>query len=646
VALWLGRGWYVRGHPGVVHDGPLVRAQFDIDDGEVKLGTDESWKVHGSPITPLGKGTAFGDYGGEHYDAAMEIPGWNTATFNDSGWDWATVVDTPHTITAAQMVEPNRIIETLKPVKVEENPAGAWLIDMGKNYVGWLELNLPAYTAAGANMKIEYADWTPTPDHWGTFNQRDEYVTRRGAQTIRERFNYHGFRYAHVTGLQHAPAAADVKGLAIRTGYDRASEFESSNELLNQLYRTVTWTWQCLSLGGYVVDCPTRERLGYGGDSGTSIETGLLNFDSGALYNRWSDIWRDAQETQSGDVPYTAPNYPDQGGGGPMWSGFIVTLPWQVYQQYGDRRVLSKNYPAIQKWLAFADSKTVNHILEPYVSVGIRQPQWNYLGDWVTPQREGVTDGARDPVGGRFINNCHYLYTLQLAAKIAAILGKPGDAAMYRERADTLSRTLQERFYDPAKGIYATGEQPYLALPLLLHITPPELRDRVRKTLEQTIVVKDHGHIDAGMHGTYFLLKELMADDRNDLIYTIATQTTYPSWGDMLGQGATTIWESWSGGSHIHDCLLSIGTWFVEGIGGIRMDETDPGFRHFIVKPAVVGDLTFAKTRYRSIHGWIASAWRIENGAMHLEVTVPPGTTATVYTRKGPVEVGSGHYVW
>jgi hypothetical protein len=274
-------------------------------------------------------------------------------------------------------------------------------------------------------------------------------------------------------------------------------------------------------------------------------------------------------------------------------------------------------------------------------------PQWNYLGDWVTPKREGVTDAAREPVGTRFINNCHYLYTLQLAAKIAAILGRSEDAAVYRDRAATLARVLQEKFYDPAKGLYATGEQPYLALPLLLHVTPPELHDAVMKTLEQTILVKNRGHIDAGMHGTYFLLKELMAEDRNDLIYAIASQTNYPGWGDMLRQGATTIWEDWSGtGSHIHDCLLSIGTWFVEGIGGIRMDESAPGFRHFIIKPGVVGGLTFARARYRSIHGWIASEWRVENGAIHLEVTVPPGTTAKVYTGKGPVEVGAGHYVW
>jgi alpha-L-rhamnosidase len=314
-----------------------------------------------------------------------------------------------------------------------------------------------------------------------------------------------------------------------------------------------------------------------------------------------------------------------------MWCGFVVTMPWQSYLQYGDRRALEINYPMMQKWLAFAESKTVNHILEPYVSYGIRMPQWNYLGDWVTPRRPGSPDLARHPVSARFINNLHYLYTLQLATRIAEVLDRPQDARLYRERAATLSNTLHEKFWNPETGVYATGEQPYLAFPLLVKVTPPELRPRLMKTLEQTILEKNKGHIDAGMHGAYFLLKYLMEQDRNDLIFTMANQTTYPSWGDMLRQGATTIWENWSGGSHIHDCLISIGSWFIQGVGGIRIDENAPGFQRFDIKPGVVGDLTFARTKYRSIRGEIASDWRIDNGTLKLDVTVPPGTSATVW---------------
>jgi hypothetical protein len=314
-----------------------------------------------------------------------------------------------------------------------------------------------------------------------------------------------------------------------------------------------------------------------------------------------------------------------------MWSGFCVTLPWHVYSQYGDQRILESNYPTIQKWLAFAESKTRDQILEPYVSYGIRMPRWNYLGDWVTPRRPGGGDDpARNPVAARFINNCHYLYTLQLAAKIASVLNRNADAARYHNMAANLALVLHERFFHPEIDSYATGEQAYLAFPLLLGVVPAERRDGVLRRLVQTIRVKNGGHVDTGMHGTYFMLKFLMQEGRNDLIYEMASKTTYPSWGYMLNQGATTFWENWSGGSHIHDTLISIGSWFIQGIGGIRIDEKSPGFSHFFVKPAPVGDLKYATTRYRCIHGWIASAWRIEDGLLHLGVTVPAGTTATV----------------
>ena len=100
----------------------------------------------------------------------------------------------------------------------------------------------------------------------------------------------------------------------------------------------------------------------------------------------------------------------------------------------------------------------------------------------------------------------------------------------------------------------------------------------------------------------------------------------------MLDQGATTIWEDWSGSmSHIHDTLISVGSWFIQGIGGIRIDEKSPGFRHFLIKPGIVGDLTFAHASYRSPYGKIASNWRLKRGLLHMDVTVPPGSTATVY---------------
>jgi len=163
-------------------------------------------------------------------------------------------------------------------------------------------------------------------------------------------------------------------------------------------------------------------------------------------------------------------------------------------------------------------------------------------------------------------------------------------------------------------------------------VVPPELRGAVMRELEDSIRVKDRGHINAGMHGTYFLLRLLTQEDRSDLVYEMASKRDFPGWGYMLEQGATTAWEDWEGnGSRIHDTLISLGGWFFQGIGGIRIDESAPGFRHFTIRPALVGKLTFARSRYRSPYGTIICDWRREKGMLRLKATVPPGSTATLH---------------
>ena len=663
VALWLGRGWYVKGHPGVIHDGPLVRAQVDISfpkGANTQIITDDTWKVRESPITPLGRGTAFGDYGGERHDTARELAGWNQTDLDDSGWQAAASFEPPKVVTAAQMVEPNRVMETIKAVRVDAWPHGGWVIDMGRNFTGWFEIKLPAM-AKGSTVKLEYSDQKepdkPAPGAKAsrsgnqsafpnTFNQRDEVIGNDDALTFRSRFNYHGFRYVRVMGTDTAPDVAGATGYLIRTAYERAGEFTSSSDLLNQIYQLVTRTYEALTLGGYVVDCPTRERLGYGGDAGTSMETGMFNFSVGSLYNRWLSNWRDAQDPESGSLPHTAPNYPNQGGGGPMWGGMVVTLPWQMYLQYGDKGVLDANYVMIRQWLDYLASETTGDLLLRHKSHAMSMQTWNFLGDWLTPKGSFRGDSP-DPRPAQLINSVHYVYQLQTASKIANTLGKKSDSAAYSARADAVSKAIHQNFYNPADHSYGNGDSVQEAFPLLVGVVPPELRSGVTEKLDNVIRVQNGGHLDTGMHGTYFLIKYLMEADRNDLIHTMTNTKEYPGWGYMLANGATTSWEGWTGQSHIHDTLLSIGAWFTEGLAGIRSDGESPGFKHFVIKPAVVGDLTFAKAKYRSIHGDIVSDWRIEKGMFRLQVTIPPGTTATVFLPgKAGVETAPGTHLF
>jgi len=633
IALWLGRGWNSQQMPIEVYNNPPVRAQAEITlaGGQmVQVATDLSWKSHPSPIVPVGR-MLFGDYGGEQYDSRQEMPGWNRVGLDEAGWQGVRIMDAVAPRMAAQMMPPNRIQETIEPAAVEELADGVYQIDMGRNYVGWFALKI-RNGQAGQTVRIEYGDKIFPDGRLQSYSQRDEYILGDAPeQTFCQRFNYHAFRWVRISGLTARPEPADARGYFIHTDYEPVSEFSCSNELLNWIYQTVNRTYRCLTIGGYVVDCPHRERLGYGGDSGTSVETAMMNFDVAPYYTKWLADWRDTQDPNTGEVPHTAPPV-YAAGGGPAWGGVCVTFPWELYRYYGDTRILEISYPTIQKWLAFLETKTKDQILEPYIAMGQDSLTWSFLGDWVAPGYGQGPETRVDDVSTLLFNNCYYLYNVQLAAKIAAVLGKKEDAAAYEAKSQTLKQAIHARFYNAEKQIYANGEQAYLTMPLLFGVVPDELKAGVMNRLVEDIEVTRKGHLHAGIHGMYFMFKLFSRENREDLLYQMVNQTTFPGWGFMREQGATTIWEEWNGdNSQIHDTLLSAGSWFLSGPGGIRPDDSRPGFQHFIIKPALVGDLTSAQASYDSLYGTIRSRWEKKGDSFSLEVQVPVNATATVY---------------
>ncbi len=636
IALWLGRGWAAH-KPYRLPRGAMAKAQLEVTlaaGKTVRVATDATWKWHSTPITYLGN-WRWGDCGGERYDATQELPGWNAPDLDDSAWAPAGVFDPPVRVLSAQMVEPDRIIETLRPVGSRELAPGVYVIDMGRNYTGWLEI--PLGGSRGQTIQLDYSERPVEKPGTQTFRQYDQYVPRgQGKEVFRNRFNYHAFRWVTVSGLKQPPDLSGVKGYAIHSDYKRVGRFECSEKLFNRIYETVLWTYRCLSLGGYVVDCPHRERLGYGAEGQVAIDTALYGFDHGALFTKWMADWRDVQDPKTGQVPHTAPTY--IGGGGPAWGGIVVTLPWQCYLQYGDKRILETNYPMMQAYLRWLQSKSEKHILRPFGG------KWDFLADWVAPGRNVAPDWTWTPEPLRiFFNSCYMAYVTRLTANIAAVLGKDDDAAAYRQQADAINRAVHGAYFDASKAGYVNGEQPYLAFALLTNTVPPASREKVIDNLQHAILVTRKGHVNAGVLGTYFLLKCLTQANRSDLIYPMVGQTTYPSWGHMLDKGATTIWERWNGdASRNHTSFLSVGAWFIEGLAGIRTDPAAPGFKHFFVRPAVLGNLKFARAEYQSIRGLIASRWQIDGGHFSLTVDVPTKDRAAVRESDKPAERSQG----
>ena len=631
IGLWLGSGWSTLNNYQL-KDGAMVLAQLEADlpgGARLRLVTDADWKTHDSPITATDTfNPHFVDpqcFGGEIYDATLDQPNWCQPNLDEAGWLPAKEFPPQPQTVSAEMIEPNRLMDTLKPIAITHPTNGVVRIDFGRSFAGWV--NIPLCGTNGQKITLEYSEREKEDC---TYNQRDTYICAgRAGERFQNHFNYRAFRWVTVRGLDELPATNEITGRLVRTAYRVAGNFECSDPLMNQIYQACQWTFQSLSLGGYTVDCPHRERLGYGGDAHVVCETGLSRFDLGAFYTKWVMDWRDCQEP-SGEMPHTAPQY--GGGGGPSWGGICVVLPWDLYLREGDRGILETSYPSIKKWLAFLETESSDNLLRPFTSVSTPgQPQWSFLGDWLAPHR-GQEPGERvDDNTVLFFNNCYWLLNLDLAAQIADVLGHGDDAAHYRTRQVEIRRTVQAQFFNATNNSYANGEQPYLVFPLITGVTPPELRPRVQKQLIRTILETDKGYINSGGYGTWLLFNYLTANDGNDLIYGMVSQTNHPSWGYMLAQGATTIWEEWNGNnSRLHSTQLSVGNWFSEGIAGIRPDPSHPGYKRFLVNPAPVGNLTYARASFESPYGLICSEWRIENGSFKLDLQVPPNSSALV----------------
>jgi alpha-L-rhamnosidase len=249
-----------------------------------------------------------------------------------------------------------------------------------------------------------------------------------------------------------------------------------------------------------------------------------------------------------------------------------------------------------------------------------------WLGDWL--EVDGGGRSTRAPIVQT--STAAYCYYAQILSRAAEILGKPEDARRYSELSDRIRARFNQRFLDPATGLYAPDSQTAQVLPLYLGIAPEDKRDLIVQRLVENIHARKD-HLSAGFVGYLYLLYGLTAAGRTDLAYTIATQPDYPGWANMLKDGGTTLWEAWNGNAYNFSSLGAVDAWFYQALAGINPDPQAPGFDHTILRPGVVGDLTWVRAHYDSVHGRIAVDWRREGGRLHLRVTVPANTTATVY---------------
>ena len=656
IAVWMGLGWHqVRN--GNTHGSPILRAQLSVvtPSGPIEIGTDASWRTKESCITQIGSWT-WSNFGGERFDAREFNEDWNQTGFDDSQWVGAQEIPAPQVEHSWQACESPRLSDPIKPTEIRPLQNGKWVVDFGRPLTGWMRLKMHNLKV-GQEVQIQYADiddnrnnerklaYQINSDGFQDFNQKDIFISAgKGAETFCSRFNYHSFRYAVIAGLDHAPSVSDAEAMMIEPDLASAGSFECSNDLFNRIHEITRYTFRtqnpCLALG----TGEAREKTAYG-DGGAHLSGYLYNFKCDANLKKWILDWSDAQR-DDGWFHHTAPAFEDHGGG-PAWGGQASELVRRMHLYYGDRGVVEQMVDKLRKFVDYLETKTSNDVLRSFTPTS-REEGMMFIGDWARPAATAGQGFNMDNKDEReFFNNSYRVLLWQQLQDFAKSIGRTDEVSRCEARLATIRPLVHKTFYQEEKGVYLFSSQSSLAMALYARIPPPELRPKIMAQLENEIVVVKKGHLDTGLLGTFIMLDLLTQENRNDLVSLIMGQTTYPGWGYLIKEMGLKTWpETWSGwGSHVILVTATPGSWFFEGLGGIRPDLANPGFKHFILRPGIVKSVDWVKCSYQSPYGKIVSNWKREEGNLKLEtgnsknateqlkmeVTIPPNTTATVF---------------
>ena len=644
IGVMLGNGWY-RGLTRQRYRfadtlNLLLQLNITDDDGtRTSVVSDTTWQVERGPITHNSLQE------GETYDARLELPGWDAPGYDAAGWSDARETEPPVGALFSQLMPPMKVIETRRPERLTSPRAGIHVFDFGQLFGGWIRIRLQG--PAGAQVVIKHSsrlrpDGTIDDDAYPGPRESDTYVLRGdpGGETYEPRFTFHPVHYVQITGLPRPPELADVAGKVVHTAVDPSGEFACSNELLNRIHRNVTWTMRN-ALKGFPMDCLHREPLGY--NEPASVSSLLYTRRHMPLFwSKWLDDIKAARRPD-GSLSDWAPELPGSNREhDAAQAGNYPPLIWYLYQYYEDERILADHYPVMRGWVDY---------LGTIAEDGLITTGW--LGDHMLPgPAPGWEEYVAEETPPPLIWTGYYYRGALVVARAAEVLGRSEDAARYAALAEAIRGSFNAAYFDPGSGNYAAGSQTANAFALALGVVPEERRADVIDNLRREIMETHGGHIHTGHAGTTSVIEVLTRHGRAggaEALFALATATTYPGWGYMVSQGATTIWECWGqdwapghkprATSHRADSMMMWGCidkFFYHCLAGL--DEPGfhgsgtmaPGFREFRIAPHVAGDVTWARASIKTVRGTVASSWKLVDGALELAVQIPVNSHATV----------------
>jgi alpha-L-rhamnosidase len=609
----------------------LFQLEIEYADGSRSIVTsDESWKV-----TSDGPIRSNNEWDGEEYDACKELTGWSLPHFNDKKWLRVEVVSAPEGSLSAQMNENMIVHESIKPISINKLSDGSYILDMGQNMVGWLKLN--AQGKRGDKITLRFGETLKSDGTLFRDNLRNAWATNvytmKGGvpETWEPSFVYQGFRYVEISGYPGTPTINDFEGEVIYDGMKTIGSFASSDSLLNKIYHNAYWGIRG-NYKGMPVDCPQRdERQPWLGDRSTGCLGESFLFDNEKLYAKWMDDMRESQK-ENGQLPDMSPAfYKIYYSDNMTWPGTYLMVGDMLYNQFGNSEVIIKHYPYMKKWLSYMKS----NYMQDYILTKDK------YGDWCVPPESKTLIHSQDPArqtSGELISTAYYYHFLQLMCKFAKLSGNDADIEEYTALASHIKEAFNKKFYNEQARQYGNNTVTSNLLPLAFGMVDEKNDDAVFHQMLDRITLKDKLHLSTGLIGTQWLLRELTKRGRADVAFTIATQKDYPSWGYMVGKGATTIWELWNGdtaspkmNSHNHVMLLGdLLTWMYEDLAGIKSHPSYPGFKYLWMNPHPSETLTSATASTETSYGTVKSAWKLENGIFTWHVSIPANTRANV----------------
>lgn len=660
LGVWVGDGWYnqdrVWGQKGLSYGQPCMVAQLEIvhaDGSRTEIVSDETWQASPSAITSSNV------YQGEIFDATRHDPAWSTSAGETSSWAKAKATTAPGGRLIASPLPPCRRLRTVAVQDWTEPKPAVYVANFGQNMTGWAKLRVHATPGTKITLRFSESltpDGSIEPSSTGVRHtkqpQTDVYICRGGGEEIWEpRFTYHVFQYAEFTVengrlLQGGPDKNTLEGVAVYTDSPIRAEFACSDPTIQRLFDMADWT-TVGNLHGLPTDCPGRERCGWTGDAHLLAPFALRRYEGTALWRKYQDDIvtsaarsgqmlhfgkdfgdREVRMKAAGLPTMIAPGKRTSGAATPDWGSAIIFVPWDIYRFTGDARPLERHYASFVQWVEHLRGVAQDNILN------------SGLGDWCTPWRfGGPPPGEARAYYARIVpelSTACYWRSADTLARIAVLLGRKADAEKYRRLADEIGATYWANYYDPASGGFS--DQTVNAIAVHWGLAPEEKRAGVSAALARQVAA-DGDHFYTGVFGLPSLFPALTDHGHDDTVARIIANPQPPGFRTLLARGATTYWEVWPTSSDpaepydrskSHPFQGAWAVWCIDGIAGIRVDDTLPAFRRFRLAPRMVRELEWARCREQTPMGPVESSWRRRGNALEWQVEIPPGAEAEI----------------